>query len=145
MPLCLHKSIICELIDPAMSSPIGTIEITPTIPVCGEVDILATLHLLEMPRDEYFVIGGANMVLRGIKEVTSDLDVLVSDALFDELSLRPDTRIKEPPAPAIARGAKNKTAWVESNQLCVPLSATTSLGDGYYPMCFTSHYNHVDP
>lgn len=93
----------------------------------GLEDVSASLRELSMPYDEYYVIGGANLVLRGIKDYTTDIDVLVSDRLFNELGTHPDAKIKRPPQRAIDKGATNDTVWIKYEGLRVPLSATSSL------------------
>ncbi len=114
------------------------------LPLLGEDEILVTIDYLNMPTSDYFVIGGANLVLRGIKYSTPDLDVLVSDSLFESLQSVDSSQIKQPPKPAIMRGASNTTVWVKNDRTPIPLSATTSLGDGYYPMSFESHRDRVE-
>ena len=114
------------------------------LPLVGEQEIIATVEHLDLPIEEYFVLGGANLVLRGIRRATTDLDVLVSDELFGSLQQVDGSEIKLPPKPAIRRGASNTTVWVKNNRTPIPLSATTSLGDGYYPMSFESHKDRVE-
>lgn len=120
------------------------IETPEHLPLLGEDEILATIDYLNMPTSDYFVLGGANLVLRGIKHSTPDLDVLVSDSLFESLQAVKGSQIKQPPKPAIMRGASNTTVWVQNDRTPIPLSATTSLGDGYYPMSFESHRDRVE-
>ena len=114
------------------------------LPLLGEKEILTTINYLGMPVDEYFVIGGANLVLRGIKNLTPDLDVLVSSDLFESLQQIDGSQIKQLPLRAINRGAVNTTVWVKNESTPIPLSATTLLGDGYYPMSFESHKGKVE-
>jgi hypothetical protein len=119
--------------------------VTPNnLPLKGKEAIIETLGKLAMPKEEYFVLGGANMVLRGIKPSTVDIDVLVSRSLFDRLHYRMGAAMKQPPASAIRRGARNLTAWLQNDNLPLPLSATTSLGDGCYPMSFESHVGRTE-
>ncbi len=120
------------------------IETPESLPLMDEAAILATLSYLQLEDNSYFVIGGANMVLRGIKHRTSDLDILVNQETFDWMTTLPDVVIKDPPQPAIERGADNKTAWLYNLHTLVPVSATTSLGDGFHPMSFNSHKDRVD-
>lgn len=122
----------------------NNVQTPETLPLLGEEEIIATVDNLKLPINEYFILGGANLVLRGIKHSTPDLDVLVSDALFASLQEVDGAEIKQPPKPAIMRGATNTTVWVKNNMTPVPLSATTSLGDGYYPMSFESHKDKVE-
>lgn len=107
-------------------------------------EILATLDNLRLPREEYFLIGGANLVLRGVVELTPDIDMLVSDRAFNKLARRKGAQIKQPPARALAQGADNTSVWLKNDRLIVPVSATTALGDGYYPMSFESHLDKVE-
>lgn len=123
-----------------MSSPIGVKEkLHSELPLRNRFDILSTLGELALPKNQYFVIGGANLVLRGIKSVTPDIDALVSDELFEELAAEPSTIIKQPPASALAAGATNTTVWIEKEGLAIPFTATTAMGDGFYPQSFQSH------
>lgn len=103
-----------------------------------------TLWSLGLPNTEYFVIGGANLVLRGLVEDTPDIDMLVSDEAFENLRQHTGAVVKDPPLRARQQGATNQTAWIRHDSLLVPVSATTALGDGYYPMSFESHKVRVD-
>lgn len=120
---------------------VPTAEILPNV---GQKEILCTMRYLDLPDSDYFVIGGANLVLRGIKSSTPDLDMLVSEEVFDWLATRSGAELKEPPHAAILRGADNQTVWVKNSRTSIPISATTALGDGYYPMTFDSHFTHTE-
>jgi hypothetical protein len=120
------------------------VETKETLPLRERDHILTTLGKLSMPKDEYFVLGGANMVLRGIKYYTPDVDVLVSNNLFGRLRRVKDAVIKQPPDSAVRRGATNTTVWINTWETPIPLSATTGLGDGCYPMTFESHKDRVE-
>ncbi len=48
-------------------------------------DILKLLEKLNFPKDEFYVLSGASLVLRGIRENCSDLDLCVSKELFDKI------------------------------------------------------------
>lgn len=109
-----------------------------------KADILQTLSALNLPYGGYFVIGGANMVLRSIKSRTEDIDILVSDEVFVKLQDLPGAELHEPPRRAIAQGADNNTVWVRNPDLTLPVSATTRLGDGYYPLSFETHVSETD-
>lgn len=113
--------------------------IKEALPRVGKEEILRTLGTISI-YSEYFVIGGANLVLRDIKPDTEDVDMLVSQKLFDILAKRSGAEIHEPPLPAQLRGADNATVWVKNRLTPAPISATTSLGDGYYPMSYESHH-----
>jgi hypothetical protein len=114
------------------------------LPRLGKEAIVKTMGYLALPREEYFVIGGANLVLRDIRDTTIDIDMLVSDGVFGWLAKRKGAEMHEPPKLAIARGADNQTVWVKNNRTPIPVSATTALGDGYYPMSFESHREHTE-
>lgn len=109
------------------------------LPQVGPEAIHETLNYLELPHDHFLIIGGAALVLRGIKPTTEDLDMLVSDDAFSSLSLRPGAEIKQPPTRARLQGADNTTVWVRNSSTAIPISATTALGDGYYPLSFNMH------
>jgi len=115
-----------------------------TLPHLGKMAIHSTLAYLQLPTTRYFLLGGANLVLRGIRQRTPDIDMLVSEEVFQSLAKRPGVEIHEPPQPAIQRGAQNTTVWLRTDETPMPVSATTSLGDGYYPMSFDTHHNRVD-
>lgn len=100
--------------------------------------IRKTLSILAILKDEYVVIGGASLVLRGIKQETEDIDLLVSQDGFDVLSRQKNASIDQPPAHAVANGATNTTVHFSPRSL-TPISAFTYLnGNGYYPMTFES-------
>jgi len=111
----------------------ASIEVLPQL---GEAAVIESLTSLSLGLDQYIVLGGANKVLRGIKPLTEDVDLLVSNAAFEKLASSEGAVIKAPPVPAQLRGATNQTAWVKTVRNPLPVSATTSLGDGYYPMTF---------
>lgn len=47
-----------------------------------------TLKKLNIPKDDFVIYGSAPMVLRGLKEKNNDLDVLVKDSLWENLSVK---------------------------------------------------------
>lgn len=99
-------------------------------------DILSTFDKLKLKTDEYVVLGGANLVLRGLREATADIDMLVGFSTLDRLAGSEGAVTKRPPYDAELRGAANMTVHIE-RQGWVPVSATTSLlGRGYYPQTF---------
>ena len=118
--------------------------ITEKLPFKGEKEILETLGQLNIPSEDYFVIGGANLVPRGILRGTPDLDMLVSREAMKYLALRDGAEFHEPPLPAQQRGASNATVWVHNSLTSIPVSATDALGDGYYPMTFNSHKGQTE-
>ncbi len=91
----------------------------------------------------FFLIGGANLVMRGIRDTAPDIDMLVSDDIFSGLSAHPEARKKTPPYPAINRGAKNTSVEIDYG-LHMPVSATDRLGDGNYPLSFETHRDEVE-
>ena len=48
-------------------------------------ELLKLVESLNMPKDEYYILGGGSLVMFGIKETTSDLDLCVSNELFAKL------------------------------------------------------------
>lgn len=57
-------------------------------------EVIKKLKELNLPKDEYYVLSGASLVLRGIREQCSDIDLCISEELFekikDELKMTPD-------------------------------------------------------
>lgn len=57
-------------------------------------EIIRRLRDLELPKNEYYVLSGASLVLRGIREICSDIDLCISEELFsdvkDRLKMTPD-------------------------------------------------------
>lgn len=57
-------------------------------------EVIKRLRELNLPKDEYYVLSGASLVLRGIREKCSDIDLCISEELFanvkDKLKLTPD-------------------------------------------------------
>lgn len=127
-----------------MSRPIWEGEPDLSSPFLGERKIIQTLHHLSLLEGEYFIIGGANLVLRGIKIATPDIDMLVNDEVFERLKRLKGSVLKNPPGSAKMRGAMNETVWVSNRHTPIPISATTEMGDGYYPMSFESHRSQVE-
>lgn len=58
--------------------------------------ILKLLSKLNFPKDEYYVLSGASMVIRGIRKQAKDLDLCISKELFkkikDKYSLSEDKK-----------------------------------------------------
>ena len=52
------------------------------------------LRRLKLPRGEYAIFGSAPLCVRGLREV-GDLDVIVTEGLFDEYKQNPDWTFKE--------------------------------------------------
>ena len=49
------------------------------------IELLNLLEQLNFPKDEYYVLSGASLVLRGIKEEANDLDLCISEELFRQI------------------------------------------------------------
>lgn len=58
--------------------------------------LLNLLEELNLPKDEYYILSGASLVIRGIREQARDLDLCISKELFeqikDEYSLTEDKK-----------------------------------------------------
>lgn len=48
-------------------------------------DIINILTKYNFPKNQYCIISGASMVLQGIKQETNDIDISVSQELYDKL------------------------------------------------------------
>ena len=48
-------------------------------------ELLKLVESLKLPKDEYYILGGGSLVMFGIKDTTADLDLCVSDELFERL------------------------------------------------------------
>ncbi len=48
-------------------------------------ELLKLVESLDMPKDEYYILGGGSLVMFGIKDTTADLDLCVSEELFARL------------------------------------------------------------
>ena len=48
-------------------------------------ELLKMLKELNLPKDEYYVLSGASLVIRGIIEKCSDLDLCISEELFEQI------------------------------------------------------------
>ena len=47
--------------------------------------VIKQLRDLNLPKDEYYVLSGASLVLRGIREKCSDIDLCISEELFSSV------------------------------------------------------------
>ena len=67
-------------------------------------ELLNLVESLNMPRDEYYILGGGSLVMFGIKDKTADLDLCVSEELFarlkEEYNLDEKDKIFKPLPPA---------------------------------------------
>lgn len=50
-----------------------------------KIELLNLLEELNFPKDEYYVLSGASLVLREIKEEANDLDLCISEELFEKI------------------------------------------------------------
>ena len=48
-------------------------------------ELLKLVESLDLPKDEYYILGGGSLVIFGIKNTTADLDLCVSEELFAKL------------------------------------------------------------
>ena len=57
-------------------------------------EIIRRLRNLKLPKNDYYILSGASLVLRGIREICSDIDLCISEELFsdvkDRLKMTPD-------------------------------------------------------
>ena len=47
--------------------------------------VLKMLEELNLPKDEFYVLSGASLVVRGIREICSDLDLCISEELYEKI------------------------------------------------------------
>jgi hypothetical protein len=107
------------------------------------LEVKESLRRAELPLNSYIVMGGASLVLRGIKRATADIDVLVSDSLFSNLLTRPNASRRgrlieleieptelptlqaipgyEQPVPIFYNDLKENIEWVDAFP-CTPLA-----------------------
>ena len=50
-----------------------------------KIELLNLLKELNFPKDEYYVLSRASLVLRGIREEAGDLDLCISEKLFETI------------------------------------------------------------
>ncbi len=106
--------------------------------------VKTTMIGLDIRPKDYILIGGANLVLRRIIENTPDIDLLVSDHAFEILAKKPGARFKSPPMRAQLEGATNMAVALRDNSSGMPISATSHMGNGYYPIGFNSHKHRAE-
>ena len=63
------------------------------------------LEELNFPKDEYYVLSGASLVLRGIRKEANDLDLCISEELFNEIKDKYN----------LAEGNKNECGFYKIN------------------------------
>ena len=51
----------------------------------NKIELLNLLEELNFPKDEYYVLSGASLGLRGIREEANDLDLCISEELFKQI------------------------------------------------------------
>lgn len=48
-------------------------------------EVVKQLRKLQLPKEEYYVLSGASLVLRGIRKRCSDIDLCISEELFNKI------------------------------------------------------------
>lgn len=48
-------------------------------------ELIKLVKSLNLPKEEYYILGGGSLVMFGIKDTTADLDLCVSEELFEKL------------------------------------------------------------
>ena len=48
-------------------------------------EVFNLLKELNFPKDEFYILSGASLVIRGIREKCSDLDLCISEELFNSI------------------------------------------------------------
>jgi hypothetical protein len=66
-------------------------------------DIVAALMDADLPQSDYWVIMGAALVLHGVRSVTSDIDLALSDSGFGRL-------LESGHSPLVSRSGRSKLA-----------------------------------
>lgn len=70
-----------------------------------KIELLNLLKELNFPKDEYYVLSGASFVLRGIRKEANDLDLCISEELFNEIKDKYN----------LAEGNKNECGFYKIN------------------------------
>ena len=70
-----------------------------------KIELLNLLKELNFPKDEYYVLSGASLVLRGIRKEANDLDLCISVELFNEIKDKYN----------LAEGNKNECGFYKIN------------------------------
>lgn len=70
-----------------------------------KIELLNLLKELNFPKDEYYVLSGASLVLRGIRKEANDLDLCISEKLFNEIKDKYN----------LAEGNKNECGFYKIN------------------------------
>lgn len=48
-------------------------------------ELLTLIDSLDLPKGEYYILGGGSLLMCGLRETTTDLDLCVSNYLFEKL------------------------------------------------------------
>lgn len=93
----------------------------------NKYELLSLVDSLDLPKGEYYILGGGSLLMCGLRETTADLDLCVSISLFEKL--RKKYNLKEED--------KNECGFYRINDLVeiVPSdksSFTMMEVDGYY-------------
>lgn len=51
-------------------------------------ELLKLLDSLELPKTEYYILSSGSMLLYGLREIAGDLDLCVSNELFEQLKVK---------------------------------------------------------
>ena len=70
-----------------------------------KIELLNLLKELNFPKDEYYVLSGPSLVLRGIRKEANDLDLCISEELFNEIKDKYN----------LAEGNKNECGFYKIN------------------------------
>ena len=70
-----------------------------------KIELLNLLKELNFPKDEYYVLSSASLVLRGIRKEANDLDLCISEELFNEIKDKYN----------LAEGNKNECGFYKIN------------------------------
>ena len=70
-----------------------------------KIELLNLLKELNFPKDEYYVLSGASLVLRGIRKEANDLDLCISEELFNQIKDKYN----------LAEGNKNECGFYKIN------------------------------
>lgn len=51
----------------------------------NKYELLSLVDSLDLPKGEYYILGGGSLLMCGLRETTADLDLCVSISLFEKL------------------------------------------------------------
>lgn len=103
-------------------------------------DIQDTLSSLMLDDSNYFLIGGANLALRGLRTAIEDIDMLADSVAVRELAQEPGATITK----RNTYPGSNKTVHISNPYLKLPVSATIRLGQPHYPLNFYRHQEYTE-